>query len=193
AEFHSTYKLDVTIIPTNKPIVRSDAEDVVYKTEREKFTAVIKELVDYHERGQPVLVGTTSVEKSGAIARILQKKGIPHNVLNAKHHAKEAQVIAQAGRKGAITVSTNMAGRGTDIILGGNPEMLAKLDFKERGKDEIADAAEFEKVVEKYAERCKAEGDEVREAGGLHILGTERHESRRIDNQLRGRSGRQGD
>src|SRR6185295_13338483 len=191
AEFHSTYKLDVTIIPTNKPIVRSDAEDVVYKTEREKFTAVIKELVDYHERGQPVLVGTTSVEKSGAIARILQKKNIPHNVLNAKHHAKEAQVIAQAGRKGAITVSTNMAGRGTDIILGGNAEMMAKIEFLEASRLPDAEPEEFQKLVEQYEGTCGKEREEVVELGGLHILGTERHESRRIDNQLRGRAGRQ--
>ena len=180
-------------IPTNKPVVRKDYEDLVYKTEREKFTAVIKEILEFHERGQPVLVGTTSVEKSTAIARILKKRQVPHAVLNAKHHEKEAFVVAQAGRKGAITVSTNMAGRGTDIILGGNPEMLAKLDFKEKGRDEIAEPEEFQKVVEKYADACKKEGDEVREAGGLHILGTERHESRRIDNQLRGRAGRQGD
>jgi preprotein translocase subunit SecA len=192
-EFHSTYKLSVTAIPTNKPVIRKDNEDQVYKTEREKFTAVIKEILEFHERGQPVLVGTTSVEKSSAISRILKKRGVKHAVLNAKHHEKEAFVVAQAGRKGAITVSTNMAGRGTDIILGGNPEMLAKLDFKEQGKDEITMKDEFDKLVEKYAAACKAEGDEVREVGGLHILGTERHESRRIDNQLRGRAGRQGD
>ena len=193
AEFHSTYKLSVVQIPTNKPVVRKDYDDQVYKTEREKFTAVIKEILEFHERGQPVLVGTTSVEKSTAIARILKKRGVSHAVLNAKHHEKEAFVVAQAGRKGAITVSTNMAGRGTDIILGGNAEMLAKLDFKEKGKDEIAEPDEFKKIIDKYADACKKEGDEVREAGGLHILGTERHESRRIDNQLRGRSGRQGD
>jgi preprotein translocase subunit SecA len=193
AEFHSTYKLDVVIIPTNKPIVRSDNEDVVYKTEREKFTAVIKELMEFHERGQPVLVGTTSVEKSAAIAKILQKRGIPHNVLNAKHHAKEAQVIAQAGRKGAITVSTNMAGRGTDIILGGNPEMMAKIEFLESSRLPDAEPEEFQKLVEKHEKECAVERGEVVELGGLHILGTERHESRRIDNQLRGRAGRQGD
>ena len=193
AEFHSTYKLDVTIIPTNKPIVRSDAEDIVYKTEREKFTAVIKELAEFHERGQPVLVGTTSVEKSAAIARILQKKNIPHNVLNAKHHAKEAQVIAQAGRKHAITVSTNMAGRGTDIILGGNAEMMAKIEFLENNRLPDAEPEEFQKLVEQYEAQCAAERIEVVDLGGLHILGTERHESRRIDNQLRGRAGRQGD
>ncbi len=192
-EFHKTYKLSVVTIPTNKPIRREDSEDLVYKTEREKFTAVVNEILDQHEKGRPVLVGTTSVEKSNAIAKILKKKGIPHAVLNAKQHEKEAYVVAQAGRKGAITVSTNMAGRGTDIILGGNAEMIAKLEFKEQGRDADAEPADFEKVVEKYEASCKKEGDEVREAGGLHIVGTERHESRRIDNQLRGRAGRQGD
>jgi preprotein translocase subunit SecA len=192
-EFWSTYKLKVVSIPTNKPAVRKDDDDVVYKTEREKFTAVIKEILEKHENGQPVLVGTTNVEKSAAIARILKKRGIPHAVLNAKHHEKEAYVIAQAGKKGAITVSTNMAGRGTDIILGGNAEMLAKLDFKEQGRDPDGEREEFEKLVAKYEGSCSKERDEVREAGGLHILGTERHESRRIDNQLRGRAGRQGD
>ena len=192
-EFHKTYKLNVVTIPTNKPILRVDGQDLVYKTEREKFTAVTNEILDAHEKGRPVLVGTTSVEKSNAIAKILKKKGIPHAVLNAKQHEKEAFVVAQAGRKGAITVSTNMAGRGTDIILGGNAEMLAKLEFKEQNRDPDAEPEEFEKVVEKYEKSCKKEGDEVREAGGLHIVGTERHESRRIDNQLRGRAGRLGD
>ncbi len=192
-EFHKTYKLNVVTIPTNKPILRVDSQDLVYKTEREKFTAVTNEILDAHEKGRPVLVGTTSVEKSNAIAKILKKKGIPHAVLNAKQHEKEAYVVAQAGRKGAITVSTNMAGRGTDIILGGNAEMLAKLEFKEQERDPDADPEEFEKTVQKYEKSCKKEGDEVREAGGLHIVGTERHESRRIDNQLRGRAGRQGD
>jgi preprotein translocase subunit SecA len=193
AEFHSTYKLDTIVIPTNKPVVRVDYEDLVYKTEKEKFTAVINEIMEHHEAGQPILVGTTSVEKSTAISRILQKKKIPHNVLNAKHHENEAYVVAQAGRKGAITVSTNMAGRGTDIILGGNPEMLAKLKFKEQNRIPEAEPEAFEKLVDELALSCKAEGDEVRELGGLYILGTERHESRRIDNQLRGRAGRQGD
>jgi preprotein translocase subunit SecA len=192
-EFHKTYKLNVVTIPTNKDILRVDAQDLVYKTEREKFTAVTNEILDAHEKGRPVLVGTTSVEKSNAIAKILKKKGIPHAVLNAKQHEKEAFVVAQAGRKGAITVSTNMAGRGTDIILGGNAEMLAKLEFKEQGRDHDAEPEEFETLVQKYEKSCKKEGDEVREAGGLHIVGTERHESRRIDNQLRGRAGRQGD
>jgi preprotein translocase subunit SecA len=193
AEFHETYKLNVTTIPTNKPIQRVDYEDLVYKTEREKFTAVINEILDFHGRGQPVLVGTTSVEKSSAISRILKSKKVPHAVLNAKQHEKEAFVVAQAGRKGAITVSTNMAGRGTDIILGGSAEMLARLEFKEKNRDEKAEPEEFQKLVEKYEKACKAEGEEVKAAGGLHIVGTERHESRRIDNQLRGRAGRQGD
>jgi preprotein translocase subunit SecA len=193
AEFHSTYKLDVVMIPTNRPVVRVDYEDLVYKTEKEKFTAVLNEIMEHHEKGQPILVGTTSVEKSTAISRILQKKKIPHNVLNAKHHENEAYVVAQAGRKGAITVSTNMAGRGTDIILGGNPEMLAKLKFKEQNRIPEAEPEAFDKLVEELAASCKKEGDEVREIGGLYILGTERHESRRIDNQLRGRAGRQGD
>jgi preprotein translocase subunit SecA len=193
AEFHSTYKLDVTIIPTNKPIIRVDHEDVVYKTVREKFTAVVNELIEKHELGQPILVGTTNVEQSGAISRILTKKGIKHNVLNAKHHENEAYVVGQAGRKGAITVSTNMAGRGTDIILGGNAEMLAKLRFKEQDRVPEAEPEAFEALVEDLRVECAAQGDEVRELGGLYILGTERHESRRIDNQLRGRAGRQGD
>ncbi|AKU95992.1 Protein export cytoplasm protein SecA ATPase RNA helicase [Labilithrix luteola] len=192
-EFHKTYKLEVVQIPTNRGIQRLDLEDLVYKTEREKFTAVVGEILEAHEKGRPVLVGTTSVEKSSAIAKILKKKGISHAVLNAKQHEKEAYVVAQAGRKGAITVSTNMAGRGTDIILGGNAEMLAKLDFREQGRDPDTETEDFEKLVLKYEESCKREGDEVREAGGLHIVGTERHESRRIDNQLRGRAGRQGD
>src|SRR5580700_7368251 len=161
-EFHATYKLNVTVIPTNKPIQRTDYEDLVYKTEKEKFTALVAEIMEYHEKGNPVLVGTTSVEKSTAIAKILKLKKVPHAVLNAKQHEKEAFVVAQAGRKGAITVSTNMAGRGTDIILGGNPEMLARLDFKEKGKDEIAEPEAFAELVEKYSLACKKEGDDVR-------------------------------
>jgi preprotein translocase subunit SecA len=192
-EFHATYKLNVTVIPTNKPIMRADYEDLVYKTEKEKFTALVGEIMEYHEKGNPVLVGTTSVEKSSAIARILKVKKVPHAVLNAKQHEKEAFVVAQAGRKSAITVSTNMAGRGTDIILGGNPEMLARLEFKEQSRDEKAEPEEFQKTIEKYEAACKKEGEEVKAVGGLHIVGTERHESRRIDNQLRGRAGRQGD
>src|SRR5215472_2881096 len=193
AEFHETYKLNVIQIPTNKPMVRADHEDVVYKTEREKFTAVIAEILECHEKGQPVLVGTTSVEKSNAIATLLKKKKIPHAVLNAKHHEREAYVVAQAGRKGAISVSTNMAGRGTDIVLGGNPEMIAKLEFREQGRDPDKEPEAFLELVEKHDKACTAEREEVRTLGGLHILGTERHESRRIDNQLRGRAGRQGD
>jgi preprotein translocase subunit SecA len=192
-EFHATYKLDVTAIPTNRNMVRIDQEDVVYKTEREKFTAVIKDIMERQEEGRPVLVGTTSVEKSAAIARILTKKKVPHAVLNAKHHENEAYVVAQAGRKGAITVSTNMAGRGTDIILGGNPEMLARLEFKEQNRLPTAEPDAFAELVKKYEASCKLEHDEVIALGGLHIVGTERHESRRIDNQLRGRAGRQGD
>jgi len=192
-EFHETYKLGVVATPTNKPMIREDHQDVVYKTEREKFTAAIAEILECNEKGQPVLVGTTSVEKSNAIANLLKKKKIPHAVLNAKHHEREAFVVAQAGRKGAITVSTNMAGRGTDIVLGGNPEMIAKLEFREHGRDPDKEPEAFAEVVEKYDRACKAEGEEVRSLGGLHILGTERHESRRIDNQLRGRAGRQGD
>ncbi|MEB2310485.1 MAG: preprotein translocase subunit SecA [Sorangiineae bacterium] len=192
-EFHSTYELDVTVIPTNKPLIREDHQDVVYKTEREKFTAVIKEILEQHEAGRPVLVGTTSVEKSGAISRILKKKKVDHAVLNAKHHENEAFVVAQAGRKGAITVSTNMAGRGTDILLGGNPEMIARLGFKEQGRSPDDAPEEFAELVVHHERECQKEHDEVIELGGLHIVGTERHESRRIDNQLRGRAGRQGD
>jgi preprotein translocase subunit SecA len=192
-EFHATYKLDVTAIPTNRSMVRKDTEDLVYKTEREKFTAVIKDILEKQEQGRPVLVGTTSVEKSGAISRILNKKKVPHAVLNAKHHENEAYVVAQAGRKGAITVSTNMAGRGTDIILGGNPEMLARLEFKENNRLPSAEPDAFAELVKKYEASCKIEHDQVIDIGGLHIVGTERHESRRIDNQLRGRAGRQGD
>jgi preprotein translocase subunit SecA len=193
SEFHNTYKLDVVQVPTNKNAIREDLEDLVYKTEREKFTAVIAEIMERHELGQPILVGTTSVEKSAALARFLAKKNITHSVLNAKHHENEAYVVAQAGRKGAITVSTNMAGRGTDIILGGNPEMVAKLRFKEQNRVPEAEPEAFEKLVDELREEFQKEGNEVREAGGLYIIGTERHESRRIDNQLRGRAGRQGD
>ncbi len=193
AEFHSTYKLDVVIIPTNKSIVRLDQHDVVYKTEKEKFTAVVQDIMDHHEAGIPILVGTTNVEKSQALSKILGKKGIKHEVLNAKHHENEAFIVAQAGRRGAITVSTNMAGRGTDIMLGGNPEMIAKLEFKKQNRIPEAEPEEFDKLVAKHKKECQEEGDEVRELGGLYIVGTERHESRRIDNQLRGRAGRQGD
>ena len=192
-EFHSTYQLDVVAIPTNKPIARKDDEDVVYKTEREKFTALIRDILEKNEEGRPVLVGTTSVEKSSAIARILTKKKIAHNVLNAKHHENEAFIVAQAGRLRAITVSTNMAGRGTDILLGGNPEMLASFEFKQKNRTPEAEPEEFAKLVKQYEASCAEEHDKVIAQGGLHIVGTERHESRRIDNQLRGRAGRQGD
>src|SRR5579863_5636913 len=190
AEFHQTYKLGVITIPTNKPMIREDHQDVVYKTEREKFTAAIAEILECNEKGQPVLVGTTSVEKSNAIANLLKKKKIPHAVLNAKHHEREAFVVAQAVRRGAITVSTNMAGRGTDILLGGNPEMICKLEFREQGRDPDKEPEAFAEAVERHDIACKAEGEEVRKLGGMHILGTERHESRRIDNQLCGRAGR---
>jgi preprotein translocase subunit SecA len=198
AEFHKIYKLDVSVIPTHRPILREDAEDLIYKTEREKFKAVVNEIRDCNERGQPVLVGTTSVEKSDALSRMLTRAEIPHNVLNAKQHEREAYVVAQAGRKGAVTVATNMAGRGTDILLGGNPEMIARFETLQSAtpellQDRAAFDAEVTKVTDRYKATCETEKREVIEAGGLHILGTERHESRRIDNQLRGRGGRQGD
>ncbi|MBN1769767.1 MAG: preprotein translocase subunit SecA [Deltaproteobacteria bacterium] len=187
-EFNKIYKLDVVVVPTNKPLVRNDAQDVVFKTEREKFTAVVEEILECHERGQPVLVGTTSVEKSEAISRILKKKGVEHSVLNAKQHQQEAFVVAQAGRKGSVTIATNMAGRGTDIVLGGNPDMIAR-----QKADPETQPEEFKKFLEEYRRIGQEERRHVISMGGLHILGTERHESRRIDNQLRGRSGRQGD
>ncbi|MBL8602733.1 MAG: preprotein translocase subunit SecA [Myxococcales bacterium] len=194
-ELHKTYKLDVLPIPTNRPVQRKDYDDLVYKTEREKFKAVVEEIAESVERGQPSLVGTVSVEKSEAIASLLRKRGIKHEVLNAKQHEREAYIVAQAGRKSAVTVATNMAGRGTDIILGGNPEMLARAEMLLAHKDPSApeNEAEFNDLVGKYKVRCDGEKAEVVEAGGLHIIGTERHESRRIDNQLRGRAGRQGD
>jgi preprotein translocase subunit SecA len=192
-EFSETYKLDVTAIPTNKPNIRMDDHDVVYKTEREKFNALTRDILTHHEAGRPVLVGTTSVEKSSAIARILAKKKIAHHVLNAKHHQNEAFIVAQAGKKNAITVSTNMAGRGTDIMLGGNPEMIATDQFKKAGKSPETHPEEYQTLLGEIAAACKVEHDEVVDLGGLYIIGTERHESRRIDNQLRGRAGRQGD
>jgi len=188
-EFKEIYKLDVVVIPTNQPMIRIDNHDVVYKTEVEKFDAVIEEIRDCHERGQPVLVGTVSIEKSERVADKLKKTSVKHYVLNAKNHEREAEIVAQAGRFGAVTISTNMAGRGTDIVLGGNPEFMAAA---ETGTRDPADP-NFQAALAKYVEQCKAEREKVLEAGGLHILGTERHESRRIDNQLRGRSGRQGD
>ena len=239
AEFGKIYNLDVTVIPTNRKLIRIEAPDVVYRTEKEKFEAVVNGILQednslvngirhYHERGQPVLVGTISIEKSEAIAELLKKSGIPHQVLNAKQHERESRVVAQAGRKGAVTVATNMAGRGTDILLGGNPEQMtrdhflknklampyaaapavigadptsgngdqpaiAMVLFQHEGKIFQVPADQWKPVYDQFAEQCKAEHDEVVELGGLHILGTERHEARRIDNQLRGRAGRQGD
>ena len=189
AEFAKTYNLDVMVVPTNITMFRKDGGDLVYKTEKEKFLAIIEEIKDCYSRTQPVLVGTISIEKSEQISKMLKKDGIPHRVLNAKHHESEAFIVAQAGRKGGITIATNMAGRGTDILLGGNPEFLAK---KEVGK-EAEGTPQYDIVFQRYKEECAKEKDEVITAGGLHILGTERHESRRIDNQLRGRAGRQGD
>ncbi|WP_423463239.1 preprotein translocase subunit SecA [Promicromonospora sp. MS192] len=197
AEFQGTYKLGVVPIPTNKPPQRIDQPDLVYKNEEGKFNAVVADIVERHAYGQPVLVGTTSVEKSELLSAKLKKAGVPHNVLNAKEHEREAAVVAMAGRKGAVTVATNMAGRGTDIMLGGNAEYLAVAELAERGLDPVETPEEYEaawpEALEKAKARVAAEHDEVKEAGGLYVLGTERHESRRIDNQLRGRSGRQGD
>src|SRR6266850_874891 len=239
AEFAKIYNLDVVAIPTNRPLIRKEYQDVVYRTEKEKFEAVVNGILQednsyanglrhYHERGQPVLVGTISIEKSEVIAELLKKGGIPHQVLNAKQHERESRVVSQAGRKGAITVATNMAGRGTDILLGGNPEQMTRDHFlknklampyaaapavigadpaggngnqpavpmvllQNEGKIFQVPADQWKPVYEQFAEQCKAEHDEVVALGGLHILGTERHEARRIDNQLRGRAGRQGD
>ncbi|GAA4222011.1 preprotein translocase subunit SecA [Streptosporangium album] len=196
-EFHQTYKLGVVPIPTNRPMIRKDQADVVYKTEDAKFLACVEDIKERYERGQPVLVGTTSVAKSERLSKELKRKGIQHEVLNAKHHAREAAIIAEAGRKGAVTVATNMAGRGTDIMLGGNPDFRADIELRNRGLDPVETPEEYDKAwaeaLEKAREAVKAEHDEVTEIGGLYVLGTERHESRRIDNQLRGRSGRQGD
>lgn len=189
-EFHKIYKLSVVVIPTNRPLLRPDFPDVIYKTEMEKFNAVIADIKENFDRGQPCLVGTISIEKSEVLSELLKKRGIPHYVLNAKQHEKEAEIVSQAGRLKAITIATNMAGRGTDILLGGNPDALAK---QWRRENPEADDAEYQAVVDRFKAECKAEHDEVIRLGGLHILGTERHESRRIDNQLRGRSGRQGD
>ena len=189
AEFHEIYKLDVVVMPTNKPMIRVDQADVIYKTGKEKFLAVIEDIIASHETGQPVLVGTITIEDSEELSEMLKKRGVKHNVLNAKQHDREAEIVAQAGRKGALTIATNMAGRGTDIVLGGNPEMMAKREAANSDDPERA----YVEALEKYAELCAAEKQKVLDAGGLYILGTERHESRRIDNQLRGRSGRQGD
>ncbi len=187
-EFAKIYNLDVIVVPTNKPTIRDDAEDVVFKTEREKFIAIAEEIAERSSKGQPMLVGTVSVEKSEVLSKHLKKRGIEHNVLNAKHHFREAEIVAQAGSKGAVTIATNMAGRGTDILLGGNPEFLASATSGPDA-DETAKAA----ALEQATAHCAREKDEVLAAGGLYIIGTERHESRRIDNQLRGRAGRQGD
>ncbi|MEV5830697.1 preprotein translocase subunit SecA [Spirillospora sp. NPDC052242] len=197
AEFNKTYKIGVVPIPTNKPMIREDVADVVYKTEQAKFEAVVDDIAERHEKGQPVLVGTTSVDKSERLSKMLKRRGIPHQVLNAKHHEQESAIVAEAGRKGSVTVATNMAGRGTDIMLGGNPDFRADLELHQRGLSPLETPEEYEtawpEALEKAKEAVKGEHEEVVEAGGLYVLATERHESRRIDNQLRGRSGRQGD
>ena len=197
AELHSIYGLDVVPIPTNKPNQRADHSDRIYKTQEAKFAAVVDDIAEHVEAGQPVLVGTTSVERSEYLSQLLSKRGIKHNVLNAKHHEEEGQIIARAGRPGTVTVATNMAGRGTDIVLGGNPEVILDEKLRERGLDPFEDEEKYQEAweaeIDSERERSKKLGDQVREAGGLYVLGTERHESRRIDNQLRGRTGRQGD
>ncbi len=194
-EFGSTYKIQVVPIPTNAPMVRQDYPDLIYRSEKGKFAAVVDDVAERHEKGQPVLVGTASVEKSEVLSKMFTKRGIPHEVLNAKAHAREAAIIAQAGRLHAVTVSTNMAGRGVDILLGGNPEGLALEALLGEGLDPTSEeaAARYDELLAKYKEECAAEGDEVRELGGLYVIGSERHEARRVDDQLRGRSGRQGD
>jgi preprotein translocase subunit SecA len=202
AEFEKTYKLEVVVIPTNRLMVRKEFQDIVYRTEEEKFRNAAKEIKGLYEKGQPVLVGTISVEKSERLSGLLKKMGVKHEVLNAKNHEREAFIVAQAGRKGAITVSTNMAGRGTDILLGGNPEFLTKEYLKKQNKDPdllqtsaigTPERSEWDVIFTRFKQETSVEHDEVVELGGLHVLGTERHESRRIDNQLRGRAGRQGD
>ena len=209
-EFSEIYGLNIVTVPTNRPRQRQDMHDVVYKTVKGKYNAVIEQVVECHAKGQPVLVGTVSIEKSELLSRLLKAKGVPHNVLNAKNHEREAEIVAQAGKKGAVTIATNMAGRGTDIVLGGNAPYLAKTKMRAEGftEEQIAEAdghgetdnedilaarARFEALLAEYQPAISAEAEEVRAAGGLFIIGTERHESRRIDNQLRGRSGRQGD
>ena len=210
AEFEAIYSLDVVEIPTNRPVIRIDHPDVVYKTEAGKFRAIIRQVMECHEKGQPVLVGTISIEKSELLSKMLKREGVPHNVLNAKYHEQEAQIVAQAGKLGAVTIATNMAGRGTDIMLGGNAEFLAKADLRRQGLPEellaeadsfaetddpeiLAVRARYDQLLKKYKASIVDEAEQVKQAGGLFIVGTERHESRRIDNQLRGRSGRQGD
>lgn len=209
-EFSDTYRLDIVAIPTNKPVKRIDYPDYIFKTEHGKFVAIIQDILKCHEKGQPVLVGTISIEKSELLSKMLKKEGIRHAVLNAKYHEKEAEIIAQAGKKGAVTIATNMAGRGTDIKLGGNADFLAVSEMRRMGYDEelinmatgfnetddqeILDARNrYKELLDKYKKIIEPEAEEVRQAGGLFIMGTERHETRRIDNQLRGRSGRQGD
>ena len=209
-EFKEIYKLDVIAIPTNKPVQRIDHEDRIYRTEKGKFEAIIDQVCECHAKGQPVLVGTISIEKSELLSRMLTRKGIKHNVLNAKQHAREAEIVAQAGKLGAVTIATNMAGRGTDIMLGGNAEFLAKAEMRKQGYEDdiineavgyadtddeqiLAARAVYKELYDKFGAEVKEKAVEVKKAGGLYILGTERHESRRIDNQLRGRSGRQGD
>jgi preprotein translocase subunit SecA len=209
-EFSEIYRLDVVEIPTNRPMIREDCPDVVYKTEQAKYKAVIDDIVEHHQKGQPVLVGTITIEKSELLSKLLKARGVKHEVLNAKFHEKEAQIVAQAGRKGAVTIATNMAGRGTDILLGGNAEFMAKAEMRKMGYEEemLAEASAyshtedeailearktFSELNKKYKEEIAPEAEEVRKLGGLYIIGTERHESRRIDNQLRGRAGRQGD
>ena len=209
-EFKEIYKLDVISIPTNKPVIRIDHNDQVYSTEKGKYAAIIEQIIKCHEKGQPILVGTVSIEKSELISAMLKRRGIKHEVLNAKQHAKEAEIVAQAGKYGAVTIATNMAGRGTDIMLGGNAEFLARAELKKReipeeiiaeaigfadtDNQEILDARKlYRELYDKFNQEIKKKAEKVKEAGGLYILGTERHESRRIDNQLRGRSGRQGD
>ena len=197
AELHQIYKMDVVQIPPNRPNQRVDRDDLIYKTQEAKFAAVAEDIAEHVEKGQPVLVGTTSVERSEYLSQLLTRKGIKHNVLNAKHHEEEGRIIAEAGLPAKVTVSTNMAGRGTDIVLGGNPEILLDAKLQEQGLDPFEDEERYQEAwneqLPKAKERSKQLGDEVREAGGLYVIGTERHESRRIDNQLRGRSGRQGD
>ncbi|MBQ8689273.1 MAG: preprotein translocase subunit SecA [Clostridia bacterium] len=209
-EFRQIYALDVVEVPTNMPMIRKDHNDAVYRTLNGKMNAIVRQIKECYRKGQPVLVGTVSIEKSEELSALLKRNGVPHNVLNAKQHAREAEIVAQAGRFGSVTISTNMAGRGTDIMLGGNPEYMAKTEMRKRGIDEdlilaatgttdtddaqiLEVRALFGELYDKYRTEIKPEADKVREAGGLYILGTERHDSRRIDNQLRGRSGRQGD
>ena len=195
AEFYNTYGLHVVPIPTNLPIVRKDQVDFIYRSEMGKYNALVEDIIERNEKGQPILVGTISVEKSELVSELLDKRGIHHNVLNAKLHAKEADVVAQAGRIGSVTVATNMAGRGVDIILGGNPEALAERDLRSEGLEQSDEkgAARYNELLSNYQSICSDEGKRVKDVGGLYVLGTERHDSRRIDNQLRGRSGRQGD